>query len=328
MNSEFRQDLVSGDWVVIAPKRLNRPDQFKRKEKRIISPKKNCPFEDPQKSGHDKPSLVYPSFRKWLIQVVPNKYSVLAHGKVCPHNGLKGPYSIMDGIGVHDVVITKDHYKNFSHLDKKIAIELFKIFQKRYKMIIKEDCMKYFFAFHNWGPKAGASIFHPHYQILSLPIIPPDVSRSLDGSKKYFKEHKRCVHCDMIKFELKERKRIVYENKEAVVFTPFVAKEPFELRIFPKKHNPCFASSSDKLITGIVDVLQVVLKKLEKHLGDPDYNFFIHTAPIGNEKNHSYYHWHIEILPKFSIAAGFEIGTGIEITVVDPDEAARILRKV
>lgn len=326
MNSEFRKDLVSGDWVVIAPKRLNRPDQFKRKEKRIIPPKKDCPFEDPQKSGHDKPSLVYPSFKKWLIQVVSNKYPVLVHKEICPRIGLKGPYSIMDGIGIHDVVITKDHYKNFAHLDKKIAIELFKIFQKRYKMMAKEKCIKYFFAFHNWGSKAGASIFHPHYQILSLPIIPPDVNRSLEGSQRYFKNYKRCVHCDMIKFEQREKKRIVFENKEAIAFTPFVAKEPFELRVFPKKHDFCFASSSQKIIEGTVDVLQNVLKKLEKHLSDPDYVFFIHTAPTGDEKSCAYYHWHIEIQPKFSVSAGFETGTGIEITVVDPDDAARILK--
>lgn len=324
-NSEFRKDLVSGDWVLISPKRFKRPDQFKEKAKRRIVSKKGCPFEKPDESGNKNPSIIYPNPEKWEIQVVENKFPAVSHKiSVCAAEIKHGPFPVVDGTGYHDVVITKDHYKNFAHLDKKSANHVFRVFKERYGMVSEDKCIEYIFIFHNWGPKGGASIFHPHYQILSLPIIPPDVNKSINGSKDYFKKNKRCVHCDMIKYEVKEKKRIVYENDEAEVCVPFVAREPFELRIFPKKHFPYFEKTPDNVMECIVDALQKALLKLEKKLGDPDYNFFIHTAPAKGK--HDHYHWHLEILPKFSTSAGVELGTGIEITIVDPEMAAKILK--
>ncbi len=327
MKSEFRKDIVSGDWVIISSKRGKRPDQFKTKIKRKIVPKNNCPFEDPQKAGNGNPILIYPDKKNWIVQVIPNRFPAVKHQKICPIPEEKGPYAVMDANGFHDLVITRDHYKNFPHLDKAAANLLFKTFKDRYLMFNEHECLEYIFIFANWGPKAGASIFHPHYQIISLPIIPPDVSRSLSGSLRYYQDNNRCVHCAMIEYEMKEKKRIVYENEEAIAFAPFVSREPFELRVFPKKHQPFFEETEDNIMKHVVDALQQSLLKLEKHLNDPDYNFFIHTAPLIDKKMHFHYHWHIEVVPKFQVSAGVEVGTGIEITIVDPDEAAKILRK-
>ncbi len=130
----------------------------------------------------------------------------------------------------------------------------------------------------------------------------------------------------MIDWEKKCGSRVIYENKGAIAFTPFVSREPFELRVFPKKHLPFFEDTSEEDLKWMVEALQNVLIRIEKRLGDPDYNFFIHTAPLRDKKSHSHYHWHIEIVPKISVSAGFELGTGIEITVVDPDVAAKILK--
>ncbi|MEK7496180.1 MAG: HIT domain-containing protein [Patescibacteria group bacterium] len=332
MNSELRQDIVSGDWIVIAPKRAKRPEQFIKKEKRIKAPIKGCPFENPQKSGHSQPILIYQrpttnnQQQNWSVQVIPNKYPVFVHKDICPAVSKNGPYSVIEGIGHHDLVITRDHHKNFPLLDKKTAVLVFKAFQKRYRMLAKDSCGAYVSIFHNWGPKAGASIYHPHYQIISIPVIPPDLEHSLDGSADYFRKSKKCVHCVMIEWEKKIKKRIVYENKSAVVFAPFVSREPFELRVFPKKHLPYFEDTKKEDLELVVEALQKALIIIKNKLNDPDYNFFIHTAPILNKKNYKHYHWHIEIQPKISISAGFELGTGIEITVVDPDEAAKILR--
>lgn len=327
MNSEFRQDLVSGDWVVISPKRFKRLGQFKEKNKRKIISRKNCPFENPQKSGHDAPFVVYPNLDNWKIQVIQNKFPIAYHkGGVCAAEINQGPFSIIEGVGRHDVVITRDHFKNFTRLSSKEAEAVFHAFKERYQQLSKDKCLKYVFIFHNWGPKAGASVFHPHYQILSMPIIPPDVSRSLRGSKNYFDKNNKCVHCVMLKYDRAEKKRIVFENSEAIAIAPFISREPFELRIFPKKHFSYFEKTPEKTIKDTVQVLQKSLFKLEKKLNDPDYNFFIHTAPIDKNGKFSHYHWHIEVLPKFSVSAGVELGTGIEVTVVDPVAAAKILK--
>ena len=325
-NSEFRRDMVSGDWVVIAPKRGARPEQFFVKTKRKRIPKSTCPFEDPQKSGNDKPVLLYTDEKDWVVQVIPNRFPVVTHRELCATKHETGPYQVMTGIGHHDIVITRAHDTNFAHLSDEVANLVFKAFKERYKAVANDACVKYVSVFHNWGPSAGASIYHPHFQMLSLPIIPPDVFRSLRGSAAYFGKTKACVHCAMIAFERKGKKRVVYENKEAIVFAPFVSREPFELRVFPKKHMPYFEDTDERTMRFVVDALQKALLLLEVQLRDPDYNFFIHTAPLRDKEKYGHYHWHIEIQPKTSIAAGFELGTGVEVNVVDPDDAAAMLR--
>lgn len=328
MNSELRQDLVSGDWIVIAPGRTKRPDQFLKlqKIKRLKVSTKGCPFEDLQKSGHHPPILKFKNHKDWEVAVVENKYPAFTHINVCAQLEKKGPYFVMDGIGHHNLVVTRDHYKNFPKLSGKTAELVLKAFVDYYKLLENDNCLSYVSIFHNWGPKAGASVYHPHYQIIALPIIPPDVEHSLKGSANFYKKHKKCVHCVMLNWELKEKKRIIYENKFAVALMPFVLREPFELRIFPKKHLSFFEDTPWQIMKGIVEVLQKSLQKMEKRLNDPDYNFFIHTSPLRNKNQYKHYHWHIEILPKFSISAGFEKGTGIEITAIDPDYAAKILK--
>ena len=99
-----------------------------------------------------------------------------------------------------------------------------------------------------------------------------------------------------------------------------------EVRVFPKRHLPYFENTAEADMGDVVEALQAALKTMRRRLGAPDYNFFIHTAPIKNKKKYQEYHWHIEVLPKLNIRAGFELGTGIEINPVDPDHAARVLK--
>jgi UDPglucose--hexose-1-phosphate uridylyltransferase len=327
MYSELRQDLVSGDWIVIAPDRAKRPHQLITKvPKRKKTPLKECPFEDLQKSGNQEPILRYDDKRgNWIIQIIENKYPAFIYKNINAQFRKIGPYSVVEGIGHHDLLITRDHYKNFAHLDKKVAFLVFQALRERYRMICQNSCINYVSIFHNWGPKAGASVFHPHYQIIAVPVVPPDVKYSLLGSISFFKKHKKCVHCVMIQYEKRMKNRIVYENKGAIVFAPFVSRKPFELRIFPKKHYSFFEETAERDLALVSQALQQALLKLERKLNDVDYNFFIHTAPIFDKRKYFSYHWHIEVYPQLSISAGFELSTGIEINVVDPDEAAQIL---
>lgn len=326
-NSELRQDPVSGDWIIIAPNRGRRPhEMFAGNLKRKKSAKSTCPFEDLQKSGNREPILNYPDGKGWAVQVVENKYPVFTHAEVCGMEGHHGMYAIFPGFGHHDLLVTKEHDKNFAQVSDERANLVFQGFRDRYLMLYNDKCINYISLFHNWGPSAGASIYHPHYQIVATPVVPPDVNHSLQGSDRYFREHKQCVHCDMIAWEKKEKHRIVYENDGAIAFAPFVSRSPFEVRVFPKKHLPYFENTYDQDMAAVVDALRHSLKAFEKHLNDADYNFFIHTAPLQSKEKYSHYHWHIEASPKVTIRAGFELGTGVDINVVDPDDAAKILR--
>ncbi|OHB22299.1 MAG: hypothetical protein A2939_04530 [Parcubacteria group bacterium RIFCSPLOWO2_01_FULL_48_18] len=327
-NPELRQDIVTGDWVVLAAGRASRPNFLDgAKEKRKRSSLEDCPFEQPQP---EKASIIYYTDRdrkEWGLQIVPNKYPVLEHGEVCSVINRYGPYTYATAVGQHDVVITRNHDNNFAMLPPGEANALFRAFKERYQQMAQDSCVNYFFAFHNWGPGAGASIYHPHYQILGLPVVPPDVERSLEGSRNYFEKHRACVHCEMIAWERQSKYRVAFENEWAVAFAPYASRFPFEMKIFPKKHLPNFEETDDGDMRCVVELLQKTLSAMTRELNDPDYNFYIHTAPMRNKNLYEHYHWHIEILPKISVIASVEIGTGIEINTVHPGKAAEMLRE-
>jgi UDPglucose--hexose-1-phosphate uridylyltransferase len=340
MITEFRRDIVSSDWILVSSMRQFKPHLIpqKLKSKTLDIPIKDCPFEDPQKHGSPAPLSWLPKNshgkaphstfdpENWFVQVVPNKYPVLSSKNICPKSVKRGPHEQIEGTGFHEVIITRDHKRDLSQMTIEEISLVFKIYQTRYKELEKEDCIEYVLIFHNHGELAGASIAHPHSQLVALPIIPPDVSRSINGGIDFFEKNKKCIHCAIIEEEKKEKKRIIFENESFIAFVPFAARVPYEVRIFPKKHSSDFEEIEDKDIEKLSEIMKVVLGKISKTLGHPDYNFFIHTASA-KIKDVPYYHWHIEILPRTYKWAGMELGTGIEVVPIPPEEAAEQLRK-
>lgn len=325
--SELRQDITSGDWVIIAPGRADRPVFLGIKNKaRTPTPVNKCPFENLQRSGNWPPITAYPNEKKWQIILIPNKYPALVHeGLSCATPLSHGIYRSKAGVGHHDIVITRDHNKSFGDLSPAIATKLFEVFQKRHRAMAIDPCSAYVSTFFNWGASVGGSIWHPHYQILTLPIVPPHIVRSLAGSKAYFKKNHRCVRCDIIREERAHKHRIIAENKFAIAFTPYASKSPFEVSIFPKPHISVFSETPSDVLRASVLLLQSVLRRIKKYANDPDLNFFIHGAPLDHGQ-YFYHHWHIEVMPRISVFGGFEYSTEIDINIVDPDMAAAILR--
>lgn len=332
--SELRQDLVSGDWILFTPGRLHGKLDFSRhKEKRVATPKKRCPFEFPFENVSERILFGYedgqsiPGWGLYRLLILENKFPAVRHplGRIAEKR--RGPFRVVPGMGHHDLLITRDHDKNFAALPLPRAREIFKAFTERYRVVSVEKEISYISIFHNWGPRAGASVYHPHYQILSIPVVPPDVGHSLAGSHRYFSVHRKCVHCEMVAWERKEKERVIAETERAIAFAPFVSRNSFEVRIFPKRHLPYFEDTDEADRNAVVDILHTVLRRVGKNMHDPDYNFFLHTAPVRDKKNYRHYHWHVEVYPKFNTRAGFEFGTGIEINSIDPVLAAKVLRK-
>ncbi len=323
-NPEIRHDLISGNWVIIAPKRGKRPTSFLKKKPRIRISKKKCPFEDPLKD--QEVISLYGHGANWEIATLENKYPALTHRDPSLLKRKNGAYELLRGFGHHDLVVTRNHEANFPRLSPDGAADVFEAFKDRYQFLKKEKEVAYISIFHNWGPDAGASIFHPHYQIIAVPIIPKAVEVSLGNSGRFFRKRKRCMHDFVIDHELRMKKRIVFRNKSAVVIAPYVSREPFQLRVYPLRHLPYFEATPAEELKDVALALREALRRIERKLHDPDYNFYIHTAPVKHQASCRHYHWHIEIIPKLNVDAGFELGTGIQINSVDPDEAARILR--
>jgi len=332
--SEFRKHPVSGEWSVVASGRKKRPHQF-AKEKNLPTPRKDCPFEEYGSSSHVEPLLVLgpngnvlvdgPAQRDWFVQVIPNKFPAFV-----PDIDVKdhkvGPYTVRSGYGYHEVLIMREHERHWRDYTKREAAAIFRAYQMRYQELAPLPGVKYVALFHNFGPDAGASIYHPHSQIMAIPVVPRDVHRSYAGSERYYDEHGRYAHSELIRWERRKGERIVYENDTMVVYCPFASRATFEMRLFPKRRTADFGDATEQELADAGDALAHVLRQLAKKLGNPSFNFFMHTATQANMELQKHYHWHIEILPKVSIWAGFEVGTGIEITTVDPAEAAAMLR--
>lgn len=329
MISELRQDMVSGEWVVIATGRAKRPHDFlKQTRVRARDSVASCPFEKliPNRV------LVYSKGKKkgdgdWWLQVIPNKYPAFGKG-ICAVFYKEGPYQWTGGVGFHEVVITRDHVRSIGMMTSEETEFLIRAFQERYLALKDDRCVEYVSVFHNNGRLAGATITHPHSQIIAIPVVPPDIRRSVEGSRRFYREHHTCVHCTILRYERKVKKRLIFENERFVVIAPYASKTAFEMRVFPKFHSAHFEDMATRDRILLADALRTALAKLFRGLNDPDYNFFLHTAPVRSVKDTGHYHWHFEIIPKTAIWAGFEIGTGIEISVISPERAAEFLRHV
>lgn len=335
--SELRLDLVSKDWVIIATGRARRPDTFKQeRRKEEIVPKSRCPFCQIQTQG--PPTVIFLNGRKiplktgnkivkdWTVLSIPNKYPALI-----PHPQLDKKiegnlYQTSNAVGFHEVVITRNHIKQMAEFSTGQIEEVINVYLDRYLALKKEKFVNYISIFHNHGLESGATIAHPHSQIITTPLIDADLKRALANSQRYFKKNKKCIYCQMAKWEVRTKKRIVFENKNFLVICPFASKSAFEVIISPKKHHSYFEKITKEEKRELAEAFRAALNKLYKALNDPAYNFYLHTSPCDG-KNYSYYHWHWTILPKTSTWAGFEIGTKIEISTIEPEKAAAYLRK-
>lgn len=326
--TELRQDLVTGDWVVIATGRAKRPEDFAKKRAPIEEdPNKLCFFCYPEETGQEKDVLMYErASGDWSLRVFPNKYPAFEPEKKVKHKE-EGPYFAMDGTGYHELIVTRDHHRQIAQMNVLEVAEIVDAYQERYIDLMNKKGVNYIEIFHNHGKEAGASIGHPHSQLMAIPVISPYVQGELDGAESYHKSNKHCVYCAMIEWESEHKKRVVFENEHFLAYCPFSSRAAFEVWVLPKKHKPYFERTNDKEKIVLAEALQISIKKIFKALDDPAYNFYIHTSPCDG-KDYPHFHWHIEILPHTANWAGFELSTGIEISTIQPEAAAEYLRKI
>ncbi|MGO9380393.1 MAG: galactose-1-phosphate uridylyltransferase [Dissulfurispiraceae bacterium] len=327
---ELRKDPISGRWVIISVERGKRPTDF-------ISPSQKrkaggfCPF-CPGNEHTTTPEIIAfrpastpPNSPGWTLRAVPNKFPALQiHGEL--HKMGEGVFDKMNGIGAHEVIIeTPDHQLSLATMPSRAVEDVLWAYYFRLMDLKKDFRFKYVLIFKNEGEVAGSSLEHSHSQLIALPIIPKTVKEEMDTAKQYYDSKERCIFCDIINQEIEAGKRVIYENDKYVALAPFAPREPFETWILPKHHESNFGPP-DKSFSGLTDILQRVLKQLDKVLDTPPYNFILHTSAFKDEVN-DYYHWHIEIMPKLTRTAGFEWGSGFYINPTPPEEAAQFMRE-
>jgi UDPglucose--hexose-1-phosphate uridylyltransferase len=327
--SELRKDPISGRWVIISVERGKRPIDF-------ISPSQRkrggfCPFchgneyTTPEEIMAFRPPGTTPNSPGWTLRVMPNKFPALQIYGDLNKAGV-GIFDMMNGIGAHEVIVeTPDHMLSLSTMPLKALEDVLWAYYLRLTDLRKDQRFKYVLIFKNEGDAAGASLEHSHTQIIALPIIPMLVKEETDSAKHYYDLKERCIFCDVIHQEIESQKRVIYENSEYVALAPFAPRAPFETWILPKRHESNF-QAPNKNFSSLAEILQVILRQMDKILEVPPYNFVIHTSPFQDEIN-EYYHWHIEILPKLTKIAGFEWGSGFFINPTPPEESAKFMRE-
>ena len=322
---ELRKDPILGRWVIIATERAKRPAAFIQKSEQ----KKGgfCPFCFGNETHTPPEVLSYrPAGSKkdspgWWVRVVPNKFPALQVEGQPKRMGM-GMYDKMNGVGAHEVVIeSPDHSISLADMTDKQVEEVIWAYRDRSIELRKDSRFRYILIFKNHGREAGASLDHPHSQIIALPVIPKRVQEEESGSSKYYDYKERCVFCDMINQELNDNLRIVAENDTFLSFLPFASRFPYETWIIPKHHEAFFNDIQKNGVSDLARILRQTLRKIKYTLGDPPYNYLIHTPPFETGAAPRY-HWHIEIIPKLTSVAGFEWGTGVYINPTPPEDAA------
>ena len=332
---ELRRDLISHRWIITGTQ--SEEEFFSSLNPKPKEMMDECFFCE----GNETKTLpeIY-SIRKfdtrpntpgWQVRVVPSKSAAFKIDGEVGKVG-RGIYDMMNNIGAHELIIESPHHiKNLCELPPEQILLILKVYQTRLRDLNNDERLRYALIFKNQRPKSSVRYGHTHSQLAALPLTPKAVKEELISAKNYFSYKERCLFCDIIRQEQKDKKRIVEENLDYISFVPFATKFPFELCIMPKKHNADFRAESESSLKNLAQILKISLSKISLVLNDPPLNYILHTIPYMRPKPdywktiHNDFHWHIEIYPQISEITGFERGSGCYIQPLLPEICAKLL---
>ncbi|NIO48307.1 MAG: DUF4931 domain-containing protein [Candidatus Aminicenantes bacterium] len=337
---ELRYDPLQHRWVIIATERGARPSDLQDTTK--YNHIEHCPFDEGNESStppeiwairepnspHNSPG--------WKVRVVPNKYPALNIGPEGKRIGV-GYYDMIEGTGAHEVIIeTPRHDLSMADLPPDHIKLVLLAYRERLRDLYKDPRFKYVLIFKNHGKRAGASLAHPHSQLIATPIVPRNISIKLDAAKQHYERKERCLICDLIQQEINTGSRIIFSENGFIAVAPYASRFPFEVFIAPVNHNCSFTAVADEELDRFSHILKKILLRLKSVLQDPPHNFVLNTSPNIEAKpkfsdqwvtlNYDY-HWHFEIIPRLVRIAGFEWGSGFYINPSTPEMAAQYLRE-
>jgi len=332
--SELRQNPATREWVIISTDRAKRPEEFGEGSTVITNESQlTCPFcpgreqNTPSEIVAYRPEGSSPNAPNWWIRVIPNMYPAVSPKGELDRKKVDKIFIKMDGVGEHEVIIeTPDHFNIIPKMTVKQVEEIFLVYRERYLELAKNPRNESVIIFKNYGKNAGTSIIHSHSQIISTPIMPLHLRQKIEEAMRFFDDHGDCVYCNIIKEEAALKERVVFETENFIVLEPFAARTPFETWILPKKHESSFGSTGIESCKELAKAMQIILKKLHKSLNNPDYNYVIFSSPC-HESELEYFHWHLKIYPRLAQMAGFELGSGIYINSVPPENATKYLKQ-
>ena len=327
---QLRRDPVGGRWVIVATERAARPNDFEKRARVVEG--EFCPFCE---GNEDKtpPEILairspgtQPDSPGWTLRVVPNKFPALtAEGGA--HRDGPGVYETMSGVGAHEVFIEgPKHVLGPAEQSPESVRDVVWAYRERMLALKQDSRMVFALVFKNVGQSAGASLEHSHSQLICTPVVPKRVGEEMDRCMDFWLSHGRCLICEIVRQEIADGERVVIDGEQFVVITPYASRFPFEMWIIPKVHISHFESTPAEMLGELARALQESLCRLDAALGEPPYNYVLHTTPF-NSPEVEHFHWHVEVIPRVTHVAGFEWGTGFYINHVEPRVAAQKLRR-
>jgi UDPglucose--hexose-1-phosphate uridylyltransferase len=329
--SELRQNIATKEWVIIAPERSNRPEDFIRPRRDVHPPpphSDSCPFCPGNEAlSPDEQCTLRDGQGRWLVRVVSNKYPAVARGGELVYQE-QGTRRWMSGVGLHDVIIESPrHDQDLTQLEVEQVTRVLDVYRTSYLTAVSDPRVELVTLFKNHGLGAGTSLEHPHSQMIATPVVPSQVRQRVQLAVRYYDDHRTCVYCAMLVEELREGERMVAETEYFAAFVLYAALSPFHIWILPKRHHSSYPELSNAELVDLARILRTVLRKIRRGLDDPDYNYVIRSIP-GAPCQNPYFHWYLSLVPRVSTSAGFELGSGMFINTVLPEKAAAFLRSV
>jgi UDPglucose--hexose-1-phosphate uridylyltransferase len=325
--STLRQDPTTKEWVIVATGRADRPHVPVKLERPVLPERDpSCPFCPGNEEKTPPETTRTPQGPDWRVRVVPNMYpAVRAEGSV-ERNGF-GIFRAMDGFGAHEVIVESPrHDARFDEMADGDLAEVLGVWRERYRALEDLQWSRAVVLFKNFGAMAGTSLVHPHSQIVALPVYTPEALHRQNVATRYYDDTGHCVYEDVVHNEVAERVRLVSDEGRFIAFAPWASRVPFEIWIVPTSKQPSFALASDQDLADVAALLRRVLAALREAAGDPDFNLVVSTPPGGHE-NEPACIWNLRMVPRLSTAAGFELGSGMDINTVAPEAAAESLRE-
>jgi UDPglucose--hexose-1-phosphate uridylyltransferase len=328
--SQLRKDPVVDRWVIIASDRSKRPHATSLAESNNVA--EPCPFcaghedETPPEVLAYRDGSTAANSPGWRVRVVPNKYPALA-GSADPSLRTEGLFEFMGGAGVHEVIIENpQHAVTMAELSDRQIEDVLCAYRERITALRQDPRWQSILIYKNEGSAAGATLEHVHSQLLALPMIPRELAEEWRALQAHYEAKRSCLYCEIIEKERAQQHRMVAETRTFVAFCPFAARFPYETWLMPKKHAPSFHGLADVELREFASLLRQTLQRVAAVSAAP-LNYALHSAPL-LETNSAHYHWHLELLPRISKIAGFELASGYYINIVDPEKAAQQLRAV
>ncbi|MEM7166091.1 MAG: DUF4921 family protein [Planctomycetota bacterium] len=330
--SELRKDPFLERWVIIAEERGQRPTTIQAAD--TAADRSTCPFcagneaETEPEIFAVRDADTAPNGPGWQVRVVPNRYPALRPD--APDVAAVEENELLQrqpGVGHHEVIIEGPHTRSVSEIPTPEFAEVVGVYRERYRTLAKDDTLRSAVLIKNVGAAAGASIEHSHSQLIATPVLPMLLQRELVTAAEWSKRHESCLWCSWLATEQTAGSRVVARNDYVTVLCPYAPRFPYETWLLPTQHASHFEHADDACVEVLAEMLHRSVTAIERCLGEPAYNYVVHSAPLG-ESTRSDYHWRMEVLPRVTRVAGYEQATGFYINPLSPERSAQELRAV